>query len=266
MIPTSDLPNLDDLSLSDWDGIVPEPSLDLVDVSSLQLGSPETDDLAVRVWLAWHAGTQRLYMAVQSTDDAHHNGYAGGDPPNFGDADHLELFVDGDHSGGRCACGPPAGTPEQVQLFVGSQAQRRGSITEAPDDRLFAFEGAASAWASQPPWADARATRRGVEPTETRIELYVTLWDLLNWVGPEASVRSALAPGRILGLQLGVVDVDRPGSHGIRYSITSLLRRPPLNCCAQSFVDAQLVPCQRGDCSQAPASAVAVEAALPLIP
>lgn len=258
-IPTAELPDLDDLSLSDWDAIVPGPSIDLLDFSSLQVGAPGADDLAVRVWLAWHAGSQRLYLSLQSTDDVHFNAYAGGDPPNFGRADYLEFFVDGDHSGGQYACGPPDGTPEQVKRFVGSQAQRWGVIAEAPDDRLFAFEGAASPWASRPPWADARATRRGAEPTETRVELYVTLWDLLTWTGPEASLRSQLAPGRTIGLQVGVVDVDRAGSNGIRYSITSLLERPPLNCYAENFIDALLLPCDRGDCTQAPASAVAAD-------
>ena len=123
-VPSSDIPDIDDLSIFEWENIVPEPSLDSRDFSSLQLGSPSSHDLAVRIHLAWNMGTQRLYMAMQRTDDIYINQYAGGDPPNFFGADHLEFYVDGDHSGGQYACGPPDGTEAQVRHYVGAQAQR----------------------------------------------------------------------------------------------------------------------------------------------
>jgi hypothetical protein len=255
-VPTQDIPDLDDFNLFEWEQIVPAPSLESRDFSSLQVGSPSSADLAVRVYLAWHRGTQRLYMAVERTDDVFINQYAGGDPPNFFGADFIEFYVDGDHSGGQYDCGPPDGTPEQIKLFVGAQAQRWGVIAESPDDVLFSFEGYANGWAAEPPWADMRSRQIGVDPTETRFELFVTPWDNLNWNGPDASVRTFLEPGAVIGLQIGVIDVDDLGSGGIRYSITSLLERPPLICFAENFVDARLVPCERGDCSQADASAV----------
>lgn len=255
-VPSSDIPDIDDLSIFEWENIVPEPSLDSRDFSSLQVGSPSSDDLAVRIHLAWNMGTQRLYMAMQRTDDIYINQYAGGDPPNFFGADHLEFYVDGDHSGGQYACGPPDGTEAQVRLYVGAQAQRYAVIAEAPDAIVFGFESFASGWASLPPWADVRTRQVGVEPTETRFELYTTLWDNLNWNGPDASIRTLLQPGNIIGLQIGVIDHDALGSGGIRYSITSLLERPPLVCFAENFVDARLVPCDRGDCTQADLSAV----------
>lgn len=255
-VPSSEIPEIDDFSLFEWESAVPEPSLESSDFSSLQIGSPSSANLAVRVYLAWNRTTQRLYMGMRRTDDSYINEYAGGNAPNFAGADHVEFYVDGDHTGGQYACGPPDGTPEQVKLYVGAQAQRYAVIAEAPDAIVFGFEGFANGWASLPPWADLRIRQIGVEPTETQFELYTTLWDNLNWNGPEASVRTLLQANNIIGLQIGIIDHDRPGSRGIRYSISSLLERPPLVCFAENFVDARLVPCERGDCSQADASLV----------
>lgn len=258
-VPTSDLPVIDDFSLFEWENIVPEPSLDSADFSSLQIGSPSSSNLAMRIYLAWNQTTQQLYMSMRRTDDRYINEYVGGQVPNFFGADHVEIFVDGDHSGGQYACGPPDGTPEQVKLYVGSQAQRYAVIAEAPDAIVFGFEGFANGWASLPPWADMRIRQLGNDPTETQFELYTTPWDNLNWNGPDASIRSFLEPDHIIGLQIGIIDHDKPGSGGIRYSISSLLERPPLVCFAENFVDAKLIPCKRGDCSQADASAVRVD-------
>ncbi len=255
-VPSSDIPAIDDFSLFEWENIVPEPSLESLDFSSLQVGSPSSADLAVRVYLAWNMATQRLYLALERTDDIYINEYFGGDAPNFIGADHVEFFVDGDHSGGQYACGPPDGTEDQIRLFVGAQAQRYAVIADAPDAILFGLEGFANGWASLPPWADIRTRQVGVEPTETRFELYTTLWDNLNWNGPDVSVRTLLKPNHIIGLQMGIIDHDAPGSGGIRYSISSLLERPPLVCFAENFVDARLMPCTRGDCTQAESSAV----------
>ncbi|MDA0335102.1 MAG: hypothetical protein O2782_08065 [bacterium] len=255
-VPSSDIPQIDDFSLFEWENIVPEPSLESQDFSSLQIGSPSSDDLATRIYLAWNMATQRLYMGMQQTDDFYINEYAGGDPPNFFGADYVEFFVDGDHSGGQYACGPPDGTPEQVKLYVGAQAQRYAVIAEAPDAIVFGFEGFANGWASLPPWADVRIRQIGVEPTETQLELFTTPWDNLNWNGPDVSVRSVLQAHNIIGLQIGIIDHDASGSGGIRFSISSLLERPPLVCFAENFVDARLVPCERGDCTQARDSSV----------
>jgi len=255
-VPTSDIPDIDDFSLFEWANIVPESSLESRDFSSLQIGSPSSDDLAARIYLAWNMGTQQLYLAMQQMDDFYINEYAGLDLPNFFGADHIEFFVDGDHSGGQYACGPPDGTPEQIKLYVGSQAQRYAVIAEAPDAVVFGFEGFANGWASLPPWADMRIRQIGAEPTETQLELYTTAWDNLNWNGPEVSLRTLLQPNNIIGLQIGIIDHDKPGSSGIRFSISSLLERPPLVCFAENFVDARLVPCDRGDCTQADASAI----------
>lgn len=259
-LPSSDLPELDDLSLSPWEQIVPAPSLESMDFTSTQVGMAGTDDLAARVYLAWHGGTRRVYLAVERVDDIYSNEYAGGDAPFFTGADHLQLLVDGDHSGGQFACGPEDATVEQARRFVGAQAQFYAAVAESPDGVRFGYEGAANAWASRPPWADFAVRQLGVEPTQTRMQLYVTPWDDLNWVGPEASVPSRLAPGRILGLQLALIDRDLPGGSGIRYEITSLRTRPGLTCYAENFVDALLLPCDRGDCSRAPESAVRADA------
>lgn len=254
-VPSDEIPELDG-SVFEWETIVPQPSLESRDFSSRQIGQPSSADLAVRIYLAWNRTTQKIYMAVERTDDVYINEYIGGLAPDFFGADHVELFIDGDHSGGQYACGPPDGTVEQVRLFVGGQAQRWAVVANAPDDIIFGVDSFANRWASLPPWSDVRIRQVGSEPTQTRIEMSITPWDILNWNGPDASLPSHLEAGGTIGLQIGVIDHDALGSGGIRYSITSLLERPPLVCFAENFVDGRLLPCDRGDCSQADASVV----------
>ena len=92
-VPSSDIPAIDDFSLFEWENIVPEPSLESLDFSSLQVGSPSSADLAVRVYLAWNMATQRLYLALERTDDIYINEYFGGDAPNFIGADHARAVA-----------------------------------------------------------------------------------------------------------------------------------------------------------------------------
>ncbi len=58
-LPTSDLPDLHDGTLEDWEEALPNSSLDLRDFTEM-VGGPaqELEDFAFRIFLAWHNRTQ----------------------------------------------------------------------------------------------------------------------------------------------------------------------------------------------------------------
>ena len=57
-----------DGSINEWVDLLGEPTLTPLD---FQTGSAGYDpaDMDYRVWLAWHGATQRLYVAVERSDD-----------------------------------------------------------------------------------------------------------------------------------------------------------------------------------------------------
>ena len=70
-LPTSDLPDLHDGTLEDWEAVVPGPSADhRIAWSQVEINS---DDLAWRAFLAWHWASQRLYVGI---DDVGHDALA----------------------------------------------------------------------------------------------------------------------------------------------------------------------------------------------
>ena len=101
-LPTSDLPDLHDGTLEDWEEVRPNTSLDHNSFGDLCCGAGGIDlsDLAWRVFLAWHHRTQRIYMGVERIDDV----YIG--PPDEGGDGVAQLGIDGDHSGGRFVLWP----------------------------------------------------------------------------------------------------------------------------------------------------------------
>ena len=71
-LPTSDLPDLHDGTLEDWEESVPGSSLDhtyFVPVGGDGIVDPE--DLAVRFFLAWHYATGRIYVGAERIDDVY---------------------------------------------------------------------------------------------------------------------------------------------------------------------------------------------------
>lgn len=254
-LPTSQLPDLYDGSLDDWEDAVPGATVDyrdFVTISGVGESAPvSADDLAYRFFLGWHGPTRRLYLAVERLDDVYVNQYDGEVGDMLRHDGGIELMVDGDHSGG-----PYQGLSDDSTRFKLSQAQQYIAIAESPDGQLLtvAFE-PRLAWAARPPYAEAGGfTLEGI-PSLTFIELYVTPFDDLNALSPDQSVPSKLAAGRIIGFQLSVPDFDtKPGEYRGYFTVagqTGTWRDASL------FADGLLLPCDVEDCGSAPPSAVA---------
>jgi hypothetical protein len=187
-LPTADRPDLHDGTLEDWEAVLPGASLDHNDfVYDGNLESAvDAEDLAFRVFLAWHGASQRIYMGIEVIDDVYlstGNGW-------------TELMIDGDHSGGQVWFSEEDGySREEVLRLYNSQAQNylaRPETIEGQPLRTAAF----LAWTVELPWSDIGGFQHGEAPNLSVVELAITPWDDLDWDGPKVSKRSVLESGK----------------------------------------------------------------------
>ena len=81
-LPSSDLPDLNDGTLEDWEDVLPGASLDHNDFAPLNVSDGagiDPGDLAYRAFMAWNSADQRVYFAIERVDDVYINTYEGGD-------------------------------------------------------------------------------------------------------------------------------------------------------------------------------------------
>jgi len=242
-LPTSDLPDLHDGTLEDWEEALPSASLNHNDFVFEDIGlggGIDPADLAFRVFLAWHSASQKLYMAVELLDDVYLGTREG----------YTQLRVDGDHSGGQYALFGE-GTEEDRQLdYV--QAQQYSAKPEWNNTDRLLISRPAWTWTTLPPWADAGGFQYGELPNYSAVEFAVTAWDDLNWQGPELSRRSVLEAGNIIGFQIRLMDLDKPlFTKGAYWLALPTVSSGFHDLFAENFVDGELIPCDRGDCSGA---------------
>jgi len=239
-LPTGDLPDLHDGTLEEWETALPGASLDHNQFMRVG-GSVDTEDLAFRVFLAWHHVSQRLFIAVERVDDVY-----------VATGDGMGFFVDGDHSGGPYES---TGNSDASRGFNHSQAQSY-LITPEPresSDTPLMETGPAGQWVSLSPWADAGGFELSEEPNISGTEFFITPWDVLDWRGPETSRSSLLQPGHFIGFEISILDIDEPPDSGVGslqglYVLSGVQNYPGT---ADLFADGELIPCDRQDCSGA---------------
>ncbi|NKB72392.1 MAG: hypothetical protein GKR89_35395 [Candidatus Latescibacteria bacterium] len=262
-----DLPNLHDGSLDDWDAVLPSVSLDHNDFVPLNVAdgaAVNPGDLAYRVFLAWSASQQRIYMAIERIDDIYINTYDGTGIQDLWRHDNVEFLLDGDHSGGIYSGfglvqedplgeeeqGPEesAYSEEELKFLNNAQAQQYMMIADAPDGQLLWSFNAGQSWVSQPPYGDAGGFIFDSVPHISGVELYITPWTLLNWEGPELSQPTSLEAGQVIGFQIAIPDFDQePGQYHSWHSIDG---QPNLWWDTDNFVDGELIPCAEGTCGE----------------
>lgn len=264
-LPSEDLPDIHDRSLDDWEDVVSSVAFAHVNFTSLEsvaAGDVDPASLAFRIFLAWHDKGNHLYAAIERVDDAYVNTYPGGNPTRLFEYGGIELMVDGDHSGGQYAKFAGVSDAEQKDL-TNFQAQQYFAIPESPDNNILGYSGAGTGWVVFPPYGDAGGFSDGREsPNTSIIELYLTPWDELDWRGPERSRATDLQPGKIIGIQISVPDFDRGCWSCVTPSYDgffTLFGVPGTFSQADGFVDAELVPCNRGDCSRASSTITEVD-------
>jgi len=252
-LPTTDLPDLRDASLTDWEDVLSGTSWDQNDFLPLAVSDGagiDPADLAYRAFMAWHSATQTLWIGVERVDDVYINIYEGGDPSLMWESDGVEFMVDGDHSGGSYN-GFPVDEygEEQAKLLAGYQAQQYTMVPESPDGVFVGSNTSASGWVTSLPWADGGGTAYGDAPTTSIMEGYFTPWDALNWQGPDLSTRSTLEAGRIIGFQISMMDWDVAGTYHAFHTLSGLASTWRE---ADNFVGGELIGCDYDDCGSAP--------------
>ena len=249
-LPTSDLPDLHDGTLADWEDALPGTSLDSGFFYESIGDYPDRDDLAFRAFLAWNYTSQRLYVGFERIDDVLIHEYPA-------PADKMWVMVDGDHSGGRFAGFPEDSYSEdERRLLTYAQAQDYLVYIDPPEEEqrlALQLVPPVYGWPVQSPWADIGTWQFGEEPNYSAIELSVTPWDELNWDDASLSRQSDLRPGAIIGFQIAFMDIDE----GARIDHWQSLAPATYDDFyltyedAGFFVDGRLIPCELGDCSLA---------------
>jgi len=253
-VPTSDLPDLRDGTLEDWEDVLPGTSLDHNSFEPLNVSDGagiNPEDLAYRAFMSWNSATQTIAMAIERVDDVYVNTYEGGDLTGLWRFDSIEFMVDGDHTGGSYnGFSADEYTADEIKLLSNFHAQQYVAVAESPDGRTLGYQGSGQGWVTLPPYADGGGFAVGESPNTSVIELYVTAWDELNWQGPELSRRSSLAAGTSIGFQISVPDFDTEA--GAYHGFHTLSGQPNTWRMAENFVDGELVGCDTGDCGSAP--------------
>ena len=190
--------DLTDGSVEDWLEVLGEPSLTASDFHWLNYPY-DPSELDFRIWLAWHQGSNTVWIAMERFDDLYFNRYdGGGHGARLLWDSSIAFMVDGDHTGGKYAelYGPDCErcTPELV-LAYNRQAQRWMAIAEAPDGEFLDYDGF-SEWVVREPYAVAGGGVIGQRPATTVVEFKVTPFDDLIYDDEDASEVSQLHPGK----------------------------------------------------------------------
>ena len=211
--------DLHDGSLSDWEAALGGPTLVDSDFRSVwvvgEKGEIRPPDLSVRIYLGWSRTANTILAGVESLDDDYVNTHAGGDQKELFRHDGLSVMLDGDHSGwaydhfvlNECTVSwPPCDS-----LIINMQAQAYTAVASSPDGRLLGYPGIGNEWVTLPPYGDAGGTVEPDPPHKSVIEIMVTPFDTLVADDPPRSQRSDLRPGKIIGVDVYVYDLDQPG-------------------------------------------------------
>ena len=217
----------DDASVEDWVEAVGEPALTPLDFDLASNGPQVTSydqydpaNLDFRIWLGWSRDA-KIHVAGQFADDVYYNEYDPTDLP-FSYYDSLILIVDGDHSGGRYWFEIPHGEEVKGPLESNMQAQYYEAISRVPNGPLVDLYSTTSLvderWMVHPPFARGGGGVLGENPTFWSVEFFVTCFDRLNHLSPEDSDVSQLTEGKIIGLDIYVLDFDSdPGRAALYY-------------------------------------------------
>ena len=213
--------DIHDGSVDDWLDVIGEPTLTALNFETNPEGQPyDPFSMDYRIWLAWHDATDRIFVAMERSDDVYINEYgtqAWEDSRIFENDSLLGFWVDGDHSGG-----------ESFVQGITQTAQGYYAIAEVFGDHpqiMPALGGAlhSRAFSVKTPFAEAGGGSFGEEPTITVTELYVTPFDVLvidvreQRDYPEESSVSDLHAGKIIGFSISVYDHDGVGLRNVSY-------------------------------------------------
>ena len=219
--------DLHDGSIWDWEEAVGEATLTGLDFVLYpeeghlpDAGAYDPASMDLRMWLAWHRSTSRIYVAMERADDLFFNKFnRGNSDPEYSfpwlQDSCIQVMVDGDHSGGQYTT--------SSGLMAHTQTQGYWALAEVYDDgpQVELVGGPLRQdWFVRPPYAEGGGGVFGENPTISVTEFYVTAFDRLVVSSEEESgknLMSQLYPGQTIGLLIVIPDWDDP----------RILRQPP---------------------------------------
>ncbi|MBT4498954.1 MAG: hypothetical protein HOC74_14590 [Gemmatimonadetes bacterium] len=233
--------DLGDGSIQDWIDVMGPPTLLTSDFWARDGYDPS--DLGFRIWLAWHEATGRIYVGMERFDDAYV--FLENDLDCPGPYCHdaaVNLYVDGDHSGGDFMFVPGTyDTDKETWFYTFQEAQWFTAYTEifedtSPIELWYVSQGSGGEkWFAEFPYAEAGGGVFGEDPTVSILEFYVTPFDRLIRDSLDESVASQLRPGQIIGFDIRIYDNDAES----KSNAYVLGQGPPVS--ADNFVDGLLM-------------------------
>lgn len=247
--------DLQDGSIGDWLDVLGEAEFAAGRQFVDAYGRPfDPADCDFRVWLAWHGGTNRLYGAMERTDDDYVNDFLRTGVNEFhrvfslrGDMKmqdgSIRVAVDGDHSGGGAFFGwnVPLSSMERTDQYFSILPE---TFDDGPQIQLYLHQ--MPGWFVLPPYADGGGRRFGEQPVVTVTEFYMTPFDEFVWDDPVRSRVSQLSAGKVIGVQLSVSDRDGDAYNSITgvysYEWVAVLPPDPTGNWADAHPDMLLLP------------------------
>ena len=212
--------DIHDGSVEEWYQIG-EPSMTLLDFKTGY--SLDPSDLDLRIWLAWHDESNRIYAAITTIDDVYYNEHNhNGENQDMRSYDSIIISIDADHSGGKGRRNEVYNYPREESLGIYGSTQwysviaqtvsgptMDNSIRISQKDPFKTFFGTPDSWMVFPPYGDAGGMAEGEQPSLSVIEMYVTPYD---WWGALDDLDqigfSELSAHQTIGFVIMVLDSD----------------------------------------------------------
>ena len=222
-IPDALLPDIDGND-NDWSWY-PQDLVITHDMLLSRAGNDPRDiaDIDVSMRIAWNESTNKLYFALEAFDNFIHR-----DTENAQDIyteDGWTISTDPDHSGGFFHAG------DLEQNVMGTQGQQWVVHPPGPAATMWVYDfgedffskverrgGYDGMWFSFPPWGDIAVGPPSAVPVsegDTDVTLFYefawTLFDHLDYGGPDSSIEHVLAEEQIIHLGSHYQDHDEAG-------------------------------------------------------
>lgn len=204
--PADRIPCIDGVT-DDWN-IVPESYTigadQLRDTVMGHVGSPDPQDLNVKVKVGWVKGLNRLYFLYEADDNYWSMYYRRGDI--------FEVVVDGDLSGGEFISNPQISDPMEAHFrFKGVHAQNYHIFTPPGEGRDWAMVWGCQPWIRDLPYANHAYSYDFEDGGSGHLilEFWITPFDYAPYEGPGRAIETKLEENRIIGLSWSVLDYDQ---------------------------------------------------------
>ena len=236
-----ELIDLHDGSVNDWLDVLGDPVLTGLDFAALSNAEPyDPLDMDFRIWLAWHAATNRIYIAMERVDDLYFNEFNRTDfwGKYMAYDSSLELWMDGDggrdpRTVARNQSGTVWGSSEHY-LLIERDSQHYHAIAETYDEGpqvqmfymadLNTSKSGHGEWYLHPPYAEGGGGRFGEQPVVTTTEFYMTPFDRFVWTDPAESQVSELSVGKNINFTIVVRDYEGQPKDDFPFLWTTHLR------------------------------------------